>query len=552
MAIKVVITVSEDFTSPIFLREGAVTPGRLEGTVWGRFVACSSFIDAVARHGTLDYAVSPFYVVHPEAWQQLAECLPLPIVKPFDLPTLLRHDSVILHEVSRHTLSRLARLRALCALRPAPVTSQVMGLGYRSLVEELCLMLLCPIVAEDTIISPSDSATQALDAAIDSAQAILDHRGRSAARPRIKKVPLGIDTDFFEPKEKRVAREKFGIAQDEFVFLSLGRLSPIYKVDMVPILRTFRRVRDEVGAKRRVRLVIAGNDSGGRYLSLLDKTCHELGITESVTILTGFDGRDRPEIYSMADVFLGLSDTPSESFGLAMIEALSCGVPVIAAAWDGYKENIVHGTNGFLVRVHWSDKLRHLDALQLLTTATQSCLAVTQSVAIDLDDLGETMVRCVSSPASEMERLSRESLRARDRYSWRTVVAQYEDVWRELAHKDISYPPPAEIPVTRWGEVFGSFPTALLDRETLVQVSQFGSQFYKTGQQPVAYGELSAAVFEPGLANSLIRAVAEAREWVSAGALLDSFEEGQEGQIWWHILWLLKHGYMRVWSGPGQ
>ena len=65
------------------------------------------------------------------------------------------------------------------------------------------------------------------------------------------------------------------------------------------------------------------------------------------------DGR-RPEvrfsIWSVADLFLSLSDNVQETFGLTPVEAMAAGLPVVVSDWNGYRSNIRDGVDGFLVR----------------------------------------------------------------------------------------------------------------------------------------------------------------------------------------------------------
>ena len=71
----------------------------------------------------------------------------------------------------------------------------------------------------------------------------------------------------------------------------------------------------------------------------------ELGIGGSVVFLGKHASVD--ELLRCADLFLMTSE--SESFGLAALEALSCGVPVVAYAVGGLPEVISDGENGYLV-----------------------------------------------------------------------------------------------------------------------------------------------------------------------------------------------------------
>ena len=64
------------------------------------------------------------------------------------------------------------------------------------------------------------------------------------------------------------------------------------------------------------------------------------------------DGRDqgvRQGIWSAPDIFVSLVDNVQETFGLTPLEAMAAGLPVVASDWDGYRETVRHGVDGFLV-----------------------------------------------------------------------------------------------------------------------------------------------------------------------------------------------------------
>lgn len=547
--VKVVLSVSEDVSSPRFLVEGAQTPGRLPGgSVVGRFVACSAFIEAVARHGSLDYVVSPSQVGDEATWRELAEALPLPLVRPLEVPELLARERVVLHELARHRLTRLALLRKLYASHPGPVTAQLHGMGSDGLVEELCLMLLAPLVAEDTIFCPSKAAECALTTAIDDAQVVLAQRGADVTRPRIARVPLGVDTDYFRPMDKVGARVRLGLEPKEFVFASLGRLSPSDKVDLLPLLRTFARLVSRVGSDRPVRLVIAGDDRNDRsreYVHTLRRSIHAFGLDAQVTLLCRFDPDDRLAVFNAADVFVALSDSPGESFGLTVVEALCCGAPVIAADWDGYRDHIRTGVNGFLVPVLWSDRLDYLDRLLLLASRLESDLAAAQSVAIDLESLLAVFVRCVSATDGSLRAMARACLGAREVYTWRSLVRSYEARWTELMRcpTDVAAGVRA-LPLTRRDRVFRSYPSTLLSEDLCLERGDIGDPRGDAAGAPHVYRHLGGAGFDPPLVESLLERVR--LEAVRAGDLIRSVTPSDRSRAVWHLMWLLKHGCVKI------
>ena len=55
-----------------------------------------------------------------------------------------------------------------------------------------------------------------------------------------------------------------------------------------------------------------------------------------------------------ADVAVSLVDNVQETFGLSVAEAMSAGLPIVASNWDGYRDSVRDGVDGFLVPTRWS------------------------------------------------------------------------------------------------------------------------------------------------------------------------------------------------------
>jgi glycosyltransferase involved in cell wall biosynthesis len=95
--------------------------------------------------------------------------------------------------------------------------------------------------------------------------------------------------------------------------------------------------------------VVVGKASNTRqelYASQLNALCARLGVTESVHFLGYVPDDDLIALYGEASVLV--HPALSEGFGLALLQAMAAGVPVVAAASDGPKELIRPGKNGLL------------------------------------------------------------------------------------------------------------------------------------------------------------------------------------------------------------
>jgi glycosyltransferase involved in cell wall biosynthesis len=111
---------------------------------------------------------------------------------------------------------------------------------------------------------------------------------------------------------------------------------------------------------------------------------------------------------------------PDENFGFAPVEAMACGLPVVASAWGGLKDTVLEGETGFTVRtvltegavrVFWRDAVRHIVNLlgdsKLLTQVQYRAGAMVRSqYSLDkfsrrLERLCEQIVRRSQGNANE-------------------------------------------------------------------------------------------------------------------------------------------------------
>lgn len=148
-----------------------------------------------------------------------------------------------------------------------------------------------------------------------------------------------------EPWETRRARGRaaLGLADDEFAVGISGRLQPWKGQDVV-----IRAAASLLHARPHTRLFVIGEALFGLdepYAAGLRQLATELDIADRVTF-TGFRA-DVPDCLAALDVAVHASVTP-EPFGLALIEAMAAGTPVIAADGGATREIIRPGVDGLL------------------------------------------------------------------------------------------------------------------------------------------------------------------------------------------------------------
>jgi len=137
-----------------------------------------------------------------------------------------------------------------------------------------------------------------------------------------------------------------------------GRVRKYKAIDVV--IRAFKRIRERLADAR---LVIVGD---GPELDNLKKLTRSLGLDEAVEF-TGKIPTDRlVEILNRCHLFMNAS--PKEGWGLTVVEANACGVPVVGSNRPGLKDSILDGKTGYLVE-YGDDAAFAARGLELLTDA---------------------------------------------------------------------------------------------------------------------------------------------------------------------------------------
>jgi N-acetyl-alpha-D-glucosaminyl L-malate synthase BshA len=168
---------------------------------------------------------------------------------------------------------------------------------------------------------------------------------------RIEVIPNFVDTEVFKPGAASSCVCRL-VQPGEKVLCHVSNFRPVKRIlDVMAVFRTVAR-------KLPARLLLVGD---GPDRSAAERYAHENGIADQVNALGKQDSIN--EILACADLLLLLSNT--ESFGLSALEALACGVPVIATRTGGLPELVEHGKVGYLAEIGDVETMSQL-AIELL------------------------------------------------------------------------------------------------------------------------------------------------------------------------------------------
>jgi N-acetyl-alpha-D-glucosaminyl L-malate synthase BshA len=204
-------------------------------------------------------------------------------------------------------------------------------------------------------------------------------------------IPNFVDVDVYRRKPDPALRARL-CPSDERLVIHISNLRPVKQVDAV--VRVFALIRDAVPA----RLLIVGE---GPELGRAEQLMNDLGVTAHVELIG--EAQDVVGLLSASDVFL----LPSlqESFGLSALEAMACGVPVVASNVGGLPEVVTDGVAGFL---HPPGQVARM---------------------------AESAIRILSDPALHAQMAAEGVRLAKERFSADRIVPQYEALYENALRR---------------------------------------------------------------------------------------------------------------------
>jgi D-inositol-3-phosphate glycosyltransferase len=226
------------------------------------------------------------------------------------------------------------------------------------------------------------------------------------ADPRkIKVIPPGVDTTHFYPIPLDEAKDFVGIPPDHRLLLYVGRIEPLKGIDT--LIKSIALIRDRGILEKHCCLyvsIIGGDNQEDQEkmsdeMSRLVDLSEEYGLVDLVTFLGSRDQETLPYYYSAAEAVIMPSHY--ESFGMVALEAMACGVPVVASEVGGLAFLVQDGITGF----HFP--------------------------AEDPKALSEKLIMLIED-AELRKRMSNKAAEVAKEYGWRKIAAQILELYQEV------------------------------------------------------------------------------------------------------------------------
>jgi len=522
----------------------------------GRLVANATFLESLLREGLFDRHVlfcpsaaeqdklRDFLLARPDGERLLRSCELRPL---WDLPRAFREDRLDAMHCGgwNRYLPALAWLRARHCPRPVALTGLIHSINNPDQAVQIRRLLEAPLMPCDAVFCSSSEGRTAFGRQI----ARVEERRGLRFGGGLEPVPLGVDDRYFALRDRRAARRRRNLSDSALVALWIGRLSPASKADLVPLLYQWALLCASPDfAGREAILVLAGGASASDELALRT-TVQELGIGRSVRVLRDIEDEEKLDLLAAADVFVSPVDNHQETFGIAVVEAMAAGLPVVCSDWDGYRDLVETGITGFRIPTHSAPPVPEALELRGLLEPDLAQLAFSQSVSVDPRALRTALGALLLDPALRDRMGQAARARALERFSWKAVLRQADQVWQLLAERARSLPWPPQRrddpEILDPSDVFSNYPTGTFSRDMRLRVSDLGERILAGSIPMPATWQDMMAVSDGRLLTALVvlhRGGAHTWTEIVMNACARTSCREQEGDAL--LAWLVKYGIL--------
>ena len=343
-----------------------------------------------------------------------------------------------------------------------------------------------PLMPWDAIICTSTAVAETIRFQRDAEQEYLYWRFGQSIKvpepPQFPVIPLGVHASDYaiSPGVRRESRARLKISDEHIVVLFVGRLSFHAKAHPDAMYLALEATARSSG--KQIILIQCG-----WFENEALEQAFRVGAASAPSVRTLFlDGRDeasRMRAWASADIFLSLADNIQETFGLTPLEAMAAALPVIVTDWDGYKDTVQHGVEGFRVPTFQPaagiGKFLAADYESGMISYDRYCGYSCQLVSVDHQRLVEHLSSLAKDPDLRRSMGQNGRKRALELYDWSVIYRAYGELWEELgsirtaaASRAALAGAPAHAPAR--GDPLQSFkmyPSHHLETDTVISIS---------------------------------------------------------------------------------
>ena len=532
----------------------------------GRNAAGESFLRGFLLHArTQAFWLQVQKLEHARHFQATAAALgraqPVKAVQAVNL-AVLSEPGLVYHPgpgIGEHAWQRAAFGHGAWSL--CGITHTICSHGAMDAIAE---MLTAPVQPWDALICTS---TAGKNAVLKLLQAQADHLAQRLGiqrlvLPQLPVIPLGVHVqDFtFKASQRVQARQAIGADVKTHVVLFVGRLSFHAKAHPLAMYQALEQVAQTLPKDERLMLLEFGVHPNEAIANAYQQAAQLACPSVTVRCLNGRKEENRDIAWAAADVFCSLSDNIQETFGITPVEAMAAGLPVVVSDWDGYKDTVRDGVDGFRIptlmpQAGLGGDLANRHALEIDSYDIYIGQA-SMLTAVDVQATAQAFVRLFESAELRQHMGQAGQKRAREVYDWSVIIPRYEALWAQLhemrksqaqALKPLPHPWPARMDPFH---AFAAYPTQTLTGQTVLGLVDGDVETGIT--RTLAYRQLAMVDF----AKAVLPSEEEVRHILGATAggpkaaleLITGIPAARQPFAFRSLVWLVKLGVMKVCS----
>ena len=304
-------------------------------------------------------------------------------------------------------------------------------------MDSIAALLAAPVQSWDALICTSTAVKNNVETILQAQADYLKNRLgiTKLVIPKLPVIPLGIHTNkfSFSPLTKSMSRKELEILPDELVVLYVGRLS--FHAKAHPLVMYEALERAALNCQKKIVLIECGWHAND-YIKDAFSQGSKAGCPSVRTVF--LDGRlekNRTLAWSSADIFCSISDNIQETFGIVPIEAMAAGLPVVVSDWDGYKDTVRDGIDGFRIPTIAPQPGLAGDLAQRHALGVDSydmyCGYSSSLIGVQARMLTNAFEQLFKSKELRMKMGESGRERASQYYDWKIIIARYEELWDE-------------------------------------------------------------------------------------------------------------------------
>jgi len=540
----------------------------------GRHAAGEGFLRGFVRHGGTDrlycYARSEAtardFTTRAQAHGASVPVAWIPFAQPQRLaePGCVFYPTVGVDELAWRRRRHDQQAYSIVGITHTIVTGEV--------IEVIANWLIAPVQPWDAVICTSKAVRTVLDTVLDAQTDYLKARLGAVrpSRPQLPIIPLGVDCDAYAPMPgvRAAWRQRLGIGARDIAVLFLGRLSFHGKAHPVPMYRGLQQAlaQSPLPAGAKLHLIQAGwfaNDAierafrDGAAAHCPDVVCHFL------------DGRQsdvRSGIWQAADIYPSLSDNLQETFGLSPIEGMAAGLPVVVSDWDGYRDTVRDGVDGFRIPTLMPPAPHGMDLADRYDLEIDDYDHYigfsSQLIAVDTGASASAYAALIGDPELRRRMGHAAQAEARARFDWRVVVAQTQELWADLADRrrllkesaplrdrSVEAVASAHLPRPDPFWIFAGYPSAILRPDWVVSLMPGATPEAVEARLTSPLSDFAMPILpELGDMTAAVRHLATGP--MQAGALAELAAPGRSERLYRGLVWMAKMDLVRI-APPG-